>query len=90
MGRHAGFLTAASVMARQNPEDGPHLIYVPEVAFDENKFLEDVDRVYSKQGRCLIAVLENGQQADGSVLLPQTLHQWLGGKTRISAEGVLE
>jgi len=58
MGRHAGFLTAASVMARQNPEDGPHLIYVPEVAFDETKFLADVDRVYKKHGRCLIAVSE--------------------------------
>ncbi len=40
-------------------------------------------------GRCLIAVLENGQQADGSVDLPKALHPWLGGKTRISAEGVL-
>ncbi|MFD0978468.1 serine--tRNA ligase [Tropicimonas aquimaris] len=40
-------------------------------------------------GRCLIAVLENGQQEDGSVLLPQALHQWLGGKTRITAEGLL-
>jgi len=58
MGRHAGFLTAASAMARQNPEDGPHLIYVPEVAFDEMKFLADVDRVYKKHGRCLIAVSE--------------------------------
>lgn len=41
-------------------------------------------------GRCLIAVLENGQQEDGSVLLPQALHPHLGGKTRITAEGVLE
>jgi len=40
-------------------------------------------------GRCLIAVLENGQQADGSVVLPAALHPWLGGKTRITAEGVL-
>ena len=40
-------------------------------------------------GRCLIAVLENGQQADGSVLMPQALHPWLGGKTRLTAEGVL-
>ncbi|MEJ6392352.1 serine--tRNA ligase [Gymnodinialimonas sp. 2305UL16-5] len=40
-------------------------------------------------GRCLIAVLENGQQADGSVLLPQVLHQWLGGKTRIDTDGNL-
>ncbi len=38
-------------------------------------------------GRCLIAVLENGQQADGSVDLPAVLHPYLGGKTRISADG---
>ncbi|OYU39273.1 MAG: serine--tRNA ligase [Pseudorhodobacter sp. PARRP1] len=41
-------------------------------------------------GRCLIAVLENGQQADGSVDLPKALHPYLRGKTRISAAGVLE
>ncbi len=41
-------------------------------------------------GRCLIAVLENGQQADGSVTLPEALHPWLGGKTRISADGVMD
>ena len=40
-------------------------------------------------GRCLIAVLENGQCADGSVDLPAALHPYLGGKTRISAEGAL-
>ena len=40
-------------------------------------------------GRCLIAVLENGQQADGSVQLPAVLHGYLGGKTKIAAEGVL-
>jgi seryl-tRNA synthetase len=40
-------------------------------------------------GRCLIAVLENGQQADGSVDLPAALHPWLGGKTRLTAEGAL-
>ncbi|MCW3782168.1 serine--tRNA ligase [Defluviimonas salinarum] len=40
-------------------------------------------------GRCLIAVLENGQQADGSVVLPEALHPWLGGKTRLTAEGTL-
>ena len=40
-------------------------------------------------GRCLIAVLENGQQADGSVVLPEVLHPYLRGKTQLSAEGVL-
>ena len=40
-------------------------------------------------GRCLIAVLENGQQADGSVQLPAVLHAYLGGKSQITAAGVL-
>ena len=40
-------------------------------------------------GRCLIAVLENGQEADGSVTLPAALHPYLGGKTRLTAAGVL-
>jgi 6-phosphofructokinase 1 len=64
MGRHAGFLTAAAVMGRQNPDDGPHLVYVPEVAFDETKFLADVDAVYKKHGRCLIAVSEGIEDAN--------------------------
>jgi len=58
MGRHAGFLTAAAGLARTNPDDGPHLIYLPEVPFDSDQFLADVDRIYKKQGRCLIAVSE--------------------------------
>lgn len=40
-------------------------------------------------GRCLIAVLENGQQADGSVKLPEALHSHLGGKTQITSDGQL-
>ncbi|GGE40156.1 serine--tRNA ligase [Actibacterium pelagium] len=40
-------------------------------------------------GRCLIAVLENGQQEDGSVQLPEVLHPYMGGKTQITADGVL-
>ena len=40
-------------------------------------------------GRCLIAVLENGQTEDGGVTLPEGLHPWLGGKTRITPEGAL-
>jgi len=58
MGRDAGWLTAASVLARTDDTDGPHLIYVPEVDFNEEKFIADVDRVYSKFGRCVIAASE--------------------------------
>jgi ATP-dependent phosphofructokinase / diphosphate-dependent phosphofructokinase len=65
MGRHAGFLTAASVLARHRDDDGPHLIYVPEAPVSEDKFLGDVDAVYKKHGRCLIAVSEGITAPDG-------------------------
>jgi len=58
MGRHAGFLTAASSLGRAYPDDGPHLIYLPERPFNPEKFLGDVDRVYKKLGRCVVAVCE--------------------------------
>ena len=58
MGRNAGFLTAASVLGRKYHNDGPHLVYVPEAPLTEQQFLADVDRVYSKLGRCIIAASE--------------------------------
>ena len=45
MGRHAGWLTAASVLARQHEDDGPHLVYVPERNLELDQFAADVDRV---------------------------------------------
>ena len=76
MGRHAGFLTAASALARRHDRDleaggreastdGPQLIYLPEVAFDLDRFVTDVDAIYSKRGRCHIAVSEGIQDKDG-------------------------
>ncbi|HAU36724.1 MAG TPA: 6-phosphofructokinase [Phycisphaerales bacterium] len=58
MGRHAGWLTAASVLGRMDAKCGPHLVYVPEVAFSLDRFVHDVGEVYGKLGRCQIAVSE--------------------------------
>ncbi|WP_018266557.1 6-phosphofructokinase [Methylosinus sp. LW4] len=58
MGRHAGFLTAASALGKKFPDDGPHLIYVPERAFDTERFLADVKATMDKYGRCVVAVSE--------------------------------
>jgi 6-phosphofructokinase 1 len=58
MGRNAGFLTAASLLARQYPKDGPHLVYLPEQPFDLDQFLKDVDRTFKEHGRALIAISE--------------------------------
>ncbi len=68
MGRHAGFLTAASALARSDSNDGPHLIYMPEVAFDLERFVQDVANVYDKHGRCQIAVSEGIQDKDGQAI----------------------
>ncbi|GLI91834.1 6-phosphofructokinase [Methylocystis echinoides] len=58
MGRHAGFLTAASALGKKFPDDGPHLIYVPERAFFVDKFLADVKATMDRYGRCVVAVSE--------------------------------
>jgi 6-phosphofructokinase 1 len=58
MGRGAGFLTAASALARIFPGDGPHLIYIPERPFSLEKFVADVQRVMAEQKRCVVAVSE--------------------------------
>jgi 6-phosphofructokinase 1 len=58
MGRDAGWLTAASALARVFPDDGPHLVYVPEVDFRLEAFCADIEAVYRRLGRCVVAVSE--------------------------------
>ncbi|MCK4276295.1 MAG: 6-phosphofructokinase, partial [Phycisphaerae bacterium] len=58
MGRCAGWLTAASVLGRQDKSDGPHLVYVPEIPFSLARFIRDVKKVYERLGRCQVAVSE--------------------------------
>jgi len=65
MGRDAGFLTAASALARQDEGDGPHLIYVPEKTFYIDQFKADVVAAVEKYGRCVVAVSEGIVDADG-------------------------
>jgi len=69
MGRDAGFLTAASALARQAEGDGPHLIYVPERAFDIASFQADVKAVVARYGRCVVAVSEGITDADGNPVM---------------------
>ncbi len=71
MGRDAGFLTASSALARKYPDDGPHLIYVPEATFTKKQFIADVKKVYAKYGRCIVAVSEGIQDAKGRAIAEQ-------------------
>ncbi len=71
MGRHAGFLTAASALGKKFPDDGPHLIYIPERTFSLDKFLADVKNVYEKYGRCVIAASEGIHDSQGAPIITQ-------------------
>ena len=71
MGRHAGFLTASSCLARKYPDDGPHLIYVPERPFVKDHFLADVNDVYKKFGRCVVAASEGIVDPNGRPIVEQ-------------------
>ena len=93
MGRHAGFLTAASAFAQKYEDDGPHLIYVPERTFDTDTFLKDVDDVYSRYGRCVIAVSEGIMGADGKPVITHLMdgdsEKDAHGNVQLSGTGAL-
>ena len=92
MGRHAGFLTAAAAMAKKFPDDGPHLIYLPERAFDKEKFLNDVKTTYDKYGRCVIAVSEGITDRKGIPIistLTDTVERDAHGNVQLSGTGAL-
>ena len=58
MGRHAGFLTASSSLLRSKGSDGPHLIFIPEFSFNIKDFINNINSVFNKYGRCVVAVSE--------------------------------
>lgn len=93
MGRHAGFLTAAAALGKGRDQDGPHLIYVPEVAFDIDKFLADVDNTVKKYGRALIAISEGISDADDNPIatkLSETVvEKDAHGNVQLSGTGAL-
>src|SRR5476651_1172641 len=66
MGRHAGFLTAAAALGKKFPDDGPHLIYIPERPFEIDRFLGDVKVNMNRYGRCVIAVSEGIADSDAT------------------------
>ena len=91
MGRHAGFLTAASAAARKYQDDGPHLIYLPERPFHMDDFLKDVKDVYDRLGRCVIAVSEGIQDEKGTPILAKLMEteRDAHGNMQLSGTGAL-
>jgi ATP-dependent phosphofructokinase / diphosphate-dependent phosphofructokinase len=89
MGRHAGFLTAAASAWKIDDEAGPHLLYVPERAFDRTRFVDDVKRTVDRHKRCIVAVSEGVSTADGralveSLLPPDKLERDAHGNLKLS------
>ncbi len=70
MGRNAGWITAASVLARKEPGDAPHLVYLPERNFKEEEFLEDVKRLYDELGGVVVVVSEGLRNEKGGSIVP--------------------
>ena len=92
MGRHAGFLTAASSLGKKFPDDGPHLIYLPERTFVLEKFLAEVKDAYERFGRCVIAVSEGIHDASGAPiasLLAKDVEHDAHGNVQLSGNGAL-
>ena len=98
MGRDAGWLTAGSKLASLD-NIGPDLIYLPEVAFDLNKFLKDVKKIYDKKHKVIVAVSEGIIDKEGNYILNLYKylanndvfgHQQLGGVSNVLANIVKE
>ena len=92
MGRHAGFLTAASALGKKFPDDGPHLIYLPERTFVIENFLRDVKTTYERYGRCVVAVSEGIHDASGAPilsLLTKELERDAHGNVQLSGNSAL-
>jgi 6-phosphofructokinase 1 len=92
MGRSAGWLAAAGELARQDPTDGPHLIYVPERPVTEERFVEDVAETYGRLGRCLVAVSEGIMDEKGvsyGEKLAASVERDSHGNIQLSGSGAL-
>ncbi len=87
MGRDAGWLTAAAALARNEYSAAPHLIYLPEVAFDKDAFLQDVRRLLSTTNNVIIAISEGIHDADGNYISASESSTDTFGHSQLSGAG---
>lgn len=87
MGRDAGWLTASAALARNSYNSAPHLIYLPEVAFDQKQFIEDVKEQLSKRNNVIIAVSEGIRDKDGNYISATTATNDEFGHSQLSGTG---
>ena len=80
MGRHAGWLAASTALANLNNNFGPHIILLPEVPFDKNKFFNKIESTIKDYGYCSIAVSEGIQDKKGNFLSDKGFTDAFGNK----------
>lgn len=78
MGRHAGWITAACGLAAEREGEAPHILLLPEVPFDQERFLAKVDDCVKRYESCTIAVSEGLRRADGKFIAETGLHDAFG------------
>lgn len=93
MGRHAGWIAAAGGLAGATPDDAPHIILLPEVPFNQRKFLQRVKQSVEENEYCVVVVSEGAQYKDGRFLADAGTtdafgHKQLGGAAQIIAQMV--
>lgn len=87
MGRDAGWLTAAAALARNNYNAAPHLIYLPEVAFSKEAFLEDVSKLLSEKNNVIVAVSEGIRDEEGNYISAAATTVDTFGHSQLSGTG---
>ena len=95
MGRHAGWIAGASALAASERGDAPHIILLPEIAFDQERFLSKVSQCVDRHGYCVVVASEGTSTADGRLLSDQGErdafgHAQLGGLAPLLAAMVKE
>lgn len=87
MGRDAGWLTAASALARTKYNSAPHLIYLPEVAFDKEQFVTDVKQQLKKRNNVIVAVSEGIRDKNGNYISASVAKDDQFGHSQLSGTG---
>lgn len=91
MGRNAGWLTAATALARMDGLRAPHLVYLPEVPFDKDKFIDSINELFKTQRNIIVAVSEGVKDTNGNYLDHENLNEDEFGNVLHSGTGkVLE
>lgn len=87
MGRNAGWLTAASALARNEYNEAPHLIYLPEIPFSKDQFIHDIKKLQAKKKNIIVAVSEGIRDNSGQFISASSSETDSFGHVHLSGTG---